>query len=410
MVFKKFLVLAGIAFSIGICVLCNFPSAIAGQTESDAATAKFMPNVVQLMVTFSDQSIEHGFGFVVGERDNQLYVLTANHVVRKSNPNVSAQSIKATFCAYQAKQYSAELSPIYNQTRDFAVLIVSKPSPDYQWARESYDPTPERSEQVWFIGRSAECYVPATNGVIEKEDNDIKGKFSVIYNQVQPGTSGAPLISKQGIVGLITTDSLDGVSAVSLETIRPIVVEKGVPWDLQKSGEIAASTPAVPSAGEPVPSGGNRLRNTPITVAKKDSQKTFGLDGNWRPLKYIQHNYEDRGDVIIDHATGLMWDKSGSDGAMPYDQAKEYAENLTLAGYTDWRLPTVAELMSLIEPQKLANNLRINPIFDPFQSWCWTMDLVKNAPGANWRVDFDEGNVYSETPGEACVRAVRSVK
>jgi hypothetical protein len=59
--------------------------------------------------------------------------------------------------------------------------------------------------------------------------------------------------------------------------------------------------------------------------------------------------YRDNGDgTVSDLVTGLMW--QGDPGEkMTYDQAVAGASSLNLAGYNDWRLPTIKELYSLIQ-------------------------------------------------------------
>ncbi len=72
-----------------------------------------------------------------------------------------------------------------------------------------------------------------------------------------------------------------------------------------------------------------------------------------------QPSFTDNGDgTISDNVTGLMWQKSADmdgDGdidtadKLTYDQTLAGAATMSLAGYDDWRLPTIKELYSLID-------------------------------------------------------------
>ncbi len=59
-------------------------------------------------------------------------------------------------------------------------------------------------------------------------------------------------------------------------------------------------------------------------------------------------NYVDNGDgTVTDLVTGLMWQQTPSE-KMTFSAAVLGAETFALAGYDDWRLPTIKELYSLI--------------------------------------------------------------
>lgn len=61
------------------------------------------------------------------------------------------------------------------------------------------------------------------------------------------------------------------------------------------------------------------------------------------------HNYINNGDgTITDLDTNLMWSQVPS-GSLSWNAALSYAENLTLGGYSDWRMPNVKELESLVD-------------------------------------------------------------
>ena len=65
---------------------------------------------------------------------------------------------------------------------------------------------------------------------------------------------------------------------------------------------------------------------------------------------YGINDFVDNGDdTVTDNATGLMWSKDDSGVAMNWEEALAYAENATIAGYDDWRLPSIKELQSIAD-------------------------------------------------------------
>jgi len=183
---------------------------------------------------------------------------------------------------------------------------------------------------------------------------------------------------------------------------------------LEKEQVEAASAPVVkpPVQQKPSVSGAKyRLRSEPITASNLDFKSKFGLNGSREPLEYVENDFRGNGDeTITDYATGLMWQKSGSE-YMPYKDAKAYIEELNskkFAGYSDWRLPTVDELKSLLTPKAMNGDLYIEPIFDKTQRYCWRSD--QHASGGAWRVSFGYGSVYWSIDDNGYVRAVRSLQ
>ncbi|MCU0645143.1 MAG: DUF1566 domain-containing protein, partial [bacterium] len=100
--------------------------------------------------------------------------------------------------------------------------------------------------------------------------------------------------------------------------------------------------------------------------------------------------------VVIDRASGLMWQQGGSSDSMLFKKTKSWIAELNrqrYAGFSDWRLPTLEEAMSLMEPDKMNGDLYIDPIFDSNQRWIWTCDLEQGGSSA-WVVGFDDGRCY----------------
>ncbi len=153
-----------------------------------------------------------------------------------------------------------------------------------------------------------------------------------------------------------------------------------------------------------------KLAALPRHLAEEQYRRKFELDANWRPMKYIDNKYKVKKKIVVDHATKLMWQQSGSSQLLTYDDAQLYIKQMNhqkFAGYDDWRLPMVSELISLLEPKKQDNGLYIKPIFDEKQNSCWSSD--RRTSGSAWQVYFHYGDVYwAYFDNKGYVRVVRS--
>lgn len=136
------------------------------------------------------------------------------------------------------------------------------------------------------------------------------------------------------------------------------------------------------------------IQSTPHVLLGK--RKEWGFWG----YSTIKNNYETKtvnGEKVVkDHATGLIWHQSGSSDTLTWSQAKEWLRNLNhqkYAGYGNWRLPTVEEAASLLEPSKQSDGLYIHPVFDKKQEWIWTGDSYDSRN--SWSTDFSGGGVLT---------------
>lgn len=142
---------------------------------------------------------------------------------------------------------------------------------------------------------------------------------------------------------------------------------------------------------------------------------------NVPPTTPVQRFADHNNGTITDLATGLMWKKclEGQQGVGCYGKPELYSWELAqqhasmvrsgrFSGYSDWRLPTVNELKTLVEQQctEPAINLQVFPRMLPAGLWTATA----STPNA-WSVDFSKGRVFqSLQQGGKYVRLVRNLR
>lgn len=116
--------------------------------------------------------------------------------------------------------------------------------------------------------------------------------------------------------------------------------------------------------------------------------------------------------TITDHTTGLQWQRGSSPSYCRWYDAQAYIDHLndiTFAGYHDWRLPTVEEFASLMRRKPNSEGLYIDPLFSN-RMWFWCCDaLGGHDSGFVWTANFHYGTIFSLEKNQGHdVRAVRS--
>lgn len=139
-----------------------------------------------------------------------------------------------------------------------------------------------------------------------------------------------------------------------------------------------------------------RLKAYPTSIRGAGLQYVRCVRGN----AYGNTSFTDNNDgTISDHATGLTWLKADSGKTMTWEQALKYAEELNAAGHSDWRLPDVKELQSIVDysrapdaTDKKSRSAAIDPVFDltEQESWFWTSTTHLETGGAYY-VCFGQG-------------------
>lgn len=102
-------------------------------------------------------------------------------------------------------------------------------------------------------------------------------------------------------------------------------------------------------------------------------------------------------DVVIDLATGLTWaadfSKAGCNGGvgLPWVDARNWARDLTFAGFDDWRLPNINELASIVDYSKGSPAIHDPPFADTLASYFFSSTTYKPSTTYAWCIYFNDG-------------------
>ena len=119
-----------------------------------------------------------------------------------------------------------------------------------------------------------------------------------------------------------------------------------------------------------------RIKGYPLKSPRTGQGKAFHVLYVRGNKSYGKNAFKDNSDgTVSDLATGLVWMKVDSgtlragrkkDGKLNWKEALSWAENLKYAGHTDWRLPSVKELQSIVDYTRspaTTKSAAIDPVF-----------------------------------------------
>ncbi len=112
--------------------------------------------------------------------------------------------------------------------------------------------------------------------------------------------------------------------------------------------------------------------------------------------------------TIIDQGTGLEWQKEDGGTLHTWKSALGFCENLSLESKSDWRLPNIRELKSLVDYSRYYP--AVDPLLPCFSSSYWSATSVEDdAHTEAWSVFFGNGDdIWSVKTRSYRVRCVRA--
>jgi hypothetical protein len=117
-------------------------------------------------------------------------------------------------------------------------------------------------------------------------------------------------------------------------------------------------------------------------------------------------SYTDLGNGIVrDTVTGIMWQQATAPGTYTWQQAKDYCTGLSLGGYTDWYLPPIKELSTLVDSSIAHPSPNINTTYfpDALASSYWSATTRASETGDAWFVNFSYGGATYATKAASSI-------
>jgi hypothetical protein len=116
--------------------------------------------------------------------------------------------------------------------------------------------------------------------------------------------------------------------------------------------------------------------------------------------------------IVTDRVSGLVWQRTPSSATYTREAAAAYCASQTVDNHSDWRVPSLIELVSLVD--FTVSHPSIDGVtFPGTQAGSyWSSTVCASSSSDNWRVSFDDGSTSTSTvgiaPDPALVRCVRS--
>jgi hypothetical protein len=118
--------------------------------------------------------------------------------------------------------------------------------------------------------------------------------------------------------------------------------------------------------------------------------------------------YEIKAGEVRDVATGLTWQRKAPDKKVRFDAARAYCAQLSVGGQKGWRVPSLVELLTLIDERGAAPPIIDAAAFpDTKAGSYWSSSTFSGGPTSSWYVSFGEGyGLYDLVAATYYVRCV----
>ena len=124
-------------------------------------------------------------------------------------------------------------------------------------------------------------------------------------------------------------------------------------------------------------------------------------------LSILNADFTKSGDIVTDSISGLEWQDDAVGSTMTWENAITQCESLTLGGHSDWRLPNINELKSIVDRSKV-NPAVVTGFTSTSSASYWSSTTYEGRKDGAWDVGFSSGYVgYGLKDYNYYVRCVR---
>jgi hypothetical protein len=95
--------------------------------------------------------------------------------------------------------------------------------------------------------------------------------------------------------------------------------------------------------------------------------------------------------TVLDNETGLMWQHPYLDGSRTWRNALVYCEELSVGGYSDWRLPSIKELQTLVDEEVYSPAIDTAVFVGTTGDWFWSSSPYTYTTTSAWAEEFADG-------------------
>lgn len=226
---------------IGKWALLALVLVVVGAAQSRPSSAREAAEKMQAStVSILADGNPHGFGIIVGEEDGFLYAVTANHVVRDDSRNAR---LAVRLYGLAADPVDVTLLDQMLADVDVAVIRFRLPA-NFKWDPAVLGDSTgmKTADHVWIVGRNGRWSIPAVPGAFHRLDETNHQVLERVG--ASRGSSGGPVVSENGLVGMVTHDADDlNTLAVPIEQLRNAFGPQNwnLPWTLKRLPSARAS-------------------------------------------------------------------------------------------------------------------------------------------------------------------------